>query len=288
MYGMTAYSFKENYYDNVYISTEIKTVNNRFLDINISMPFYLNDMEMRIRELIQKKLARGKVDVTVYLKLNENTRNVSVDLDLAGQYVESLQQLIDHYKIADSVKLFHLTRYDGIIQTENKRDYDKYWKHIQESLSVNLEDVLEVRKREGTATRKNLLDLIKSIEKNAKIIEKKVPKMEKEIFENLRVKMTELIGNQVDEVRLLNECATQVSRSCINEEVERLKTHTIHFNELLDAESDVGKKLDFICQEMHRETNTIGSKISLVELTENVITIKHNIEKIRELLRNIE
>jgi uncharacterized protein (TIGR00255 family) len=112
--------------------------------------------------------------------------------------------------------------------------------------------------------------------------------MEKEIFENLKNKMSELIGKQVDEVRLLNECASQVTRSCINEEVERLKTHTAHFRELLDADNDVGKKLDFICQEMHRETNTIGSKISLVELTENVITIKHNIEKIRELLRNIE
>jgi uncharacterized protein (TIGR00255 family) len=176
MYGMTAYSFKENYYDNVYISTEIKTVNNRFLDINISMPFYLNDMEMRIRELIQKQLSRGKVDVNVYIKLNENTKNVSVDLDLAGQYIESLQQLIDHYKIADTLKLFHLTRYDGIIQTENKRDFEKYWKDVKDSLEINIGEILKVRKREGDATRKNLLDLIKSIEKNAKIIEKKSSK----------------------------------------------------------------------------------------------------------------
>jgi uncharacterized protein (TIGR00255 family) len=288
MYGMTGYSFKESYYDEVYVSTEIKAVNHRFLEINISMPYYLNSMELQIRDLIQKKLSRGKIDVGISFKIKENNFDVEVDLKLAGKYIENLRKIIDEFKLKDEVKLFHLTRFDDIIQTAKKRDFSKYWEILQKSFEFNLEEIISMRTKEGNSTKINLINISKDIIKNVDTIEKKLPEMEKQIFENIKGKIIELIGDKVDETRLLNETALMVNRSCINEEVERLKMHCEHFLKITDEKEDVGKRLDFICQEMHREINTVGSKITLSELTENVISIKNDIEKLREQIRNIE
>ena len=130
--------------------------------------------------------------------------------------------------------------------------------------------------------------MIKEINKKVDLIAKNIPKMEKEIFINTKNKINTLIENRLDEVKLLNEVAFLISRSCINEEIKRLKSYIEQFLGIIEEKDDIGKRLDFICQEMHREINTIGSKITLVELTGNVISIKNDIEKIREQTRNIE
>lgn len=288
MNGMTGYSYKEYTYDDVYISTEIKTVNSRFLDMNVSLPYYLNSMELNVRNIIKQNISRGKVDANVYLKPNENMSNVSVDHKLAKKYVEGFRGLISEFNLKDDVRLFHLTKYDDIIHIEKKRDYSKYWKLISKSLMENINETNSMRRQEGKALEKDLTFLNKKIKNNLDIINKKVPKMEKDIHNTTLSKIKEFIGNNVDEIRLLNEVAILVNRSCINEEIKRLESHLKQFAIITKEKNDIGKRLDFICQEMHREINTIGSKVSLVELTGNVISIKNDIEKMREQIRNIE
>jgi len=285
---MTSYSFNEQYFDEGYISTEIKTVNHKYLEVNVSLPYYLQSMDIKIRELIQSKLKRGKIDVSVSLKLNEASHEVDVDLSLAGKYIEGLRKIVETYNLKDEVKLFHLTRFDDIIKLDKKRDYDRYFDKICESLLINLSNVNKMRYNEGEATKKNIINICNNICNNICSIEFHVPIMEKQIFDTIKSKVVELIGDKVDETRLLNEVALMVTRSCINEEIERLKMHSKEFLELCNESDDVGKRLDFICQEMNREINTIGSKVTLKELSNIVIAVKNDIEKLREQIRNIE
>ena len=288
MNGMTGYSYRELYHENAYIYTELKSLNSRYLDINLNLPNYLNSMDIKIRDLLKNKLNRGKIDAFVSIKLKENSNEISANLSLAEKYVENLQKIINHFNLKDDLRLFHLTKYDDILNIDKKRDYDKYWNIISKCLNENISEVLAMKKKEGDVIKKDLLLIIKRISKNAKVISKNVSKMEKEIFKNTKEKISELLKDNIDETRILNETAILISKSCINEEITRLESHIEHFNGILEEKEDVGKRLDFLCQEMHREVNTIGSKITLAELTGNVISIKNDIEKLREQIRNAE
>lgn len=288
MLGMTGYSFNEQYLDDLYLATELKTVNHRFLDINISIPFILNSVELKIRDFLQKRLSRGKIDVIIQFKFKENRNSITIDESAAKKYYEALKKVCVLLDIKEEVKLFHLTKFDDIFVIDKKRDYTEYWDVIEGSLLKNINDVVKMRQNEGEETKKDLLFIMSQIKKNLAVLTEQVPAMERTIFQNIKDKIVELIGDKVDEIRLLNEVSIMVSKSCINEEIERLKIHTDHFLSIIEESVDVGKRLDFICQEMHREINTIGSKITDANLTGNVISVKNYIEKIREQIRNIE
>jgi uncharacterized protein (TIGR00255 family) len=229
MNGMTGYSYKEFYDDDTYISTEIKTVNSRFLDININVPNYLNFMELGIKDLIKKKLSRGKIDVYVNLKITENLYDISANLELTKQYHKNLKAIIDELNLKDEVRLFHLTKYDDVIHVERKRDYSKYWQKVEESLNNNLKEIQQMRSNEGQSILKDLTLIFKNIQSHLEDIAKRVPDMEKEIFENVKDKVFELLNDKVDEVKLLNETAFLVSKSCINEEIVILERGWILF-----------------------------------------------------------
>ncbi|HOJ63880.1 MAG TPA: YicC family protein [Spirochaetota bacterium] len=288
MFGMTGYSFKELYVEKVYISTEIKSVNHRFLEINVILPYTLNSIEIKVRDFIQKRLKRGKIEVIINLKSKENNNNIEINESVTKQYCDLLRKLIIDYNLKDDVKLFHLTRFDDIFIVDKKRDYSNYWDIIEKSLEENINEIIEMKKNEGEATKKDIRNIINSIKNNLNIIGNNIEVMEKNIFENIKNKIIELIGDKFDETRIINEAAVMVTKSSINEEFERLKMYIEQFEKIMEEDNDVGKRIDFLCQEMHREINTIGSKISLPKLTENVILIKNDIEKIREQIRNIE
>src|SRR4030042_4678756 len=127
MLGMTGYSYNETSIDNVIISTEIKSVNSRYLDINVAIPPYLNFIDLKIRDMIKNKLNRGKIDINVFLKFNGNNYQINDNLDVAKQYIDNLTKIIKHFKLKDDVRLFHLTKYDDIISVDKKKDYGKYW-----------------------------------------------------------------------------------------------------------------------------------------------------------------
>ncbi len=288
MVGMTGYSFKESYYENIYISTEIKSVNHRFLEINVQIPPILNCIEIKVRELIQKKIKRGKIDISINIKNKENFDNIQINENTAKKYYELLKKLITDYNLKDEIKLFHLTRFEDIFIIDKKKDYSVYWDIIEKSLEENILEIIEMKKNEGETTKNDILTLISYIKDNLNIIGSEIKSMEQIIFNNIKNKVLELIGEKIEETRIINEAAIMVTRSSINEEFERLKMHIEHFEKILSEDNDVGKRIDFLCQEMHREINTIGSKITFAKLTENIISIKNNIEKIREHSRNIE
>lgn len=288
MLGMTGYSFKELYSDNLYISTEIKSVNHRFLEINVQIPYTLNSLEIKIRDFIQKNIKRGKIDISINFKTKENSETIQINESIAQRYYELLRKLLLDYNLKDDIKLFHLTRFDDIFIVDKKRDYSMYWDLIKDSLEKNIQEIMEMKINEGEVTKKNIINILENVKNDLNIIGEKIKEVEKSIFENIKNKMIELIGDKFDEARIINETAIMVTRSCINEEFERIKMHVEHLEKVLEDDNDVGKRVDFLCQEMHREINTIGSKITLPELTKNVISIKNYIEKIREQIRNIE
>lgn len=288
MTGMTGYAFRDFYVGDTYISTEIKTVNHRFLEVNVRLPGLLSSLELEIRNFINKHFVRGKVDVSVFIRVKELTSNIEPNVTIAKQYADSLRSLIESCGLNDEVKLSHLLHYDDVLNVENKRDFSSYLDVIKESLSENIKDVFVMKAKEGESTKKNILSILDEIRQSRDVIETYIPEMEKNIFDELHKKMNELIGEHVDQDRLLNEVGIMVSHSCVNEELERLKHHIEHFCNICEESSDIGKRLDFLCQEMHREINTLGSKVSLSKITDSVIIIKNAIEKIREQIRNIE
>ena len=285
---MTGYAFRDFYVGDTYISTEIKTVNHRFLEVNVRLPGLLSSLELEIRNFINKHFVRGKVDVSVFIRVKELTSKIEPNVTIAKQYADSLRSLIEGCGLNDEVKLSHLLHYDDVLNVENKRDFSSYLDVIKESLSENIKDVFVMKAKEGESTKKNILCILDEIRQSRDVIETYIPEMEKNIFDELHKKMNELIGEHVDQDRLLNEVGIMVSHSCVNEELERLKLHIEHFYNICEESSDIGKRLDFLCQEMHREINTLGSKISLSKITDSVIIIKNAIEKIREQIRNIE
>ena len=285
---MTGYAFRDFYVGDTYISTEIKTVNHRFLEVNVRLPGLLSSLELEIRNFINKHFVRGKVDVSVFIRVKELTSKIEPNVTIAKQYADSLRSLIEGCGLNDEVKLSHLLHYDDVLNVENKRDFSSYLDVIKESLSENIKDVFVMKAKEGESTKKNILCILDEIRQSRDVIETYIPEMEKNIFDELHKKMNELIGEHVDQDRLLNEVGIMVSHSCVNEELERLKHHIEHFYNICEESSDIGKRLDFLCQEMHREINTLGSKISLSKITDSVIIIKNAIEKIREQIRNIE
>ena len=288
MTGMTGYAFRDFYVGDTYISTEIKTVNHRFLEVNVRLPGLLSSLELEIRNFINKHFVRGKVDVSVFIRVKELTSKIEPNVTIAKQYADSLRSLIEGCGLNDEVKLSHLLHYDDVLNVENKRDFSSYLDVIKESLSENIKDVFVMKAKEGESTKKNILCILDEIRQSRDVIETYIPEMEKNIFDELHKKMNELIGEHVDQDRLLNEVGIMVSHSCVNEELERLKHHIEHFYNICEESSDIGKRLDFLCQEMHREINTLGSTISLSKITDSVIIIKNAIEKIREQIRNIE
>ena len=285
---MTGYAFRDFYVGDTYISTEIKTVNHRFLEVNVRLPGLLSSLELEIRNFINKHFVRGKVDVSVFIRVKELTSKIEPNVTIAKQYADSLRSLIEGCGLNDEVKLSHLLHYDDVLNVENKRDFSSYLDVIKESLSENIKDVFVMKAKEGESTKKNILCILDEIRQSRDVIETYIPEMEKNIFDELHKKMNELIGEHVDQDRLLNEVGIMVSHSCVNEELERLKLHIEHFYNICEESSDIGKRLDFLCQEMHREINTLGSKISLSKITDSVIIIKNAIEKIREQIRTIE
>lgn len=288
MTGMTGYAFRDFYAGDTYISTEIKTVNHRFLEVNVRLPSLLSSMELEIRNFVNQHFVRGKIDISIFIKVKDLASKIEPNVAIAKQYADSLRTIIDGCGLNDELKLSHLLHYDDVLIIENKRDFSSYLDLIKESLLENIKDVFVMKEKEGVATKKNILDILDGICKNRDNVEAYIPKMEKSIFDELQKKMNELIGEHVDQDRLLNEVGIMVSHSCVNEELERLKHHIEHFRSICEDSADVGKRLDFLCQEMHREINTLGSKVSLPEITDCVIAMKNAVEKIREQIRNIE
>ncbi len=273
-------------------SVEIKTVNHRYNDIIVKMPKYLLFLEEKVKKLIKEYLNRGRVEVYINLEyLTDSNIEVNVNIPLALAYKRELENLINQLEIGDDISLNHLLTLPEVIKTERKDvDEDVVWGCLSQALEIALENVVNMRKKEGIELKKDIEIQLRKLENLIDKIEKRAPQVVMEYKEKLKERISELMDEDtdLDEERLNFEVVLFADKSDINEEVVRFKSHIKQFYMSLEQDEAVGRKLDFLIQEMNREVNTIGSKANDLEIINDVMDIKAQLEKIREQVQNIE
>lgn len=288
MISMTGFGYCERETEKYSAAVEIKSYNNRYLDLQVNLPPFLSPLEPRIREFMNRRVNRGRVEV--YLRFRELEEELTIRLDkgVAREYAQVLRSLISETGIEEELKLDHLLRMEGILKSSRSRDVDLYWQTVEPLMEEAVEAFIAVRRREGEETQRDILEQIGTIE--AALAEISATESELEAFftETVRNRFNEVLGDQVDENRVLTEIAALMVKYTIHEELVRLKGHLASFREILHSDSGAGKKLDFLAQEIHREINTIGSKSVQYNISNGVVQMKDALENIREQLRNVE
>jgi uncharacterized protein (TIGR00255 family) len=288
MKSMTGFAYREHRDERHQITITMKSYNNRFLDILVYLPAFLNPLEQKIREFLSKRISRGRVEL--YLKAVELNQAAEIAIDPAyvGSYMQALRQLAEAAGIREQIRLSHLMRIEGMLKAEHSLDLDAYWLDLEPVLESVFQDFDELRQAEGEATGRDILELLGRIEADIAKIEALSPRLEEKIKNDLRSRFEDLLSNGVDENRILAETAVLLMKSDVHEELVRSRSHLQNFRKTLEESEPMGKKLDFICQELNREFNTIGAKNLLVEVDGAIVALKDYVEKIREQLRNVE
>jgi uncharacterized protein (TIGR00255 family) len=285
---MTGFAYREHRDKKHKITITMKSYNNRFLDILIYLPPFLNPLEQKIREFLSKRILRGRVEL--YVKAVELGRatEIAVDPYYVESYVQALRRLAEAAGIREEIRLSHLLRIEGMLKPEQSLDMDEYWPDFEPVLDSVFEEFDKLRQREGKATEKDIIGLLEGIETEISGLEAVAPQLEEKIKNDLRSRFEELLANRIDENRILAETAVLLMKSDIHEELVRVRSHLESFKKILQERGSLGKKLDFICQELNREFNTIGAKNLLSEVDRSIVVLKDTLEKIREQLRNVE
>ena len=276
------------------ITVELKSVNHKYQKIHLHMPEQLSALEARIDKLLKTALSRGRINYNLKLESqNQKGLKVQVNKDLAAEYVESLQKLQVELGLTEqklSVQLLAELP-DVLAVKEVARDVEELWPQVEQATEEALAELLAMREREGKELLTDFLYRLEQIENLVAKIEVRVPEIVTEYQLKLKERIAELVADQeVDDDRLAIEAALIADKSDVDEELTRLKSHVQQFEETLQLEIDepVGRKLDFIAQEMHREVNTIGSKVSDSQVASYVVELKSEVDKIREQLQNVE
>lgn len=272
-------------------NVEIKSVNNRYLDIFIRLPRGINTLEDRIRKYVATKVYRGKIDVYINQeKFGEDDVAVNVDENIAAAYYNALKTLKERFGLNEEITLSQLTNYPDVISMEKKEeDIEVIWDILVKALDQAIELFLEMRSNEGTKLGKDIKERCQLIKTKVEEIENRSSGVVDEFREKIKVRITEYLKEiEIDEARLLNEVAFFADKSSITEEIVRLKSHISQLENTLSDRDTIGRKLDFLIQEMNREINTIGSKANDLYITNIVVDVKSELEKIREQVQNIE
>lgn len=288
MNSMTGYGFKESVVENTQISVEMKSVNNRFLDLNINLPTFLNPIESKLRKLVSEKIVRGKVDLTVRVKDMNSTAKVSADTQAAKMYVDAISKIAKELGRNQEIPLSLIINQDGVLNITHEYDAESYWKKIEPIFNEVFNQFIEDRKREGENLKKDLLSKLDVLDECAKFFKEWQPKMEEKFKEQITTKFKDLLGDHIDENRIMSEVAAMLVKYTINEEIVRLHSHLEVLRREFIENPIPGKRIDFICQEANREINTIGSKNQFTEVGAMVINAKDALENIREQSKNVE
>ena len=288
MKSMTGYGYSEYQDDKIHITVEVKSYNNRYLDIIINQPAFLNQLEPELRKFIGDRAERGRVELYVRVRELEEDLVVHLDRKAAEAYSETLRELSEAAGIEGGLELSHLLAVEGILKTEKKRDIDIYRQKLMPLLEACLLQWEDSRVNEGRAAEEDIRGSLAVITGALELFMQKASDIESAVKTNIRTKFMDVLGDQIDEQRVLAETAVLLVKYSINEEIVRLKGHLDSFLAEVESGAAVGKKLDFICQEINREVNTIGSKSFMLEVNQKVIEVKDSLENIREQLRNVE
>ena len=288
MTSMTGYGYNEMNYETAIVSVEIKSVNSRFLDLNINLPPFLNLIESYFRNKISQNITRGKVDVFIRVKELESDAQIYADTKMAKSYYDAIKEVaIATGYDEKSIPLSLILEQNGVLNSNKSYDVEKYQSMIDPIFDNALNQFVKDANREGENLLVDLKSKLLELETCADFFKKWQPKMENVFKEIITAKFNDLLKDNVDENRIMTEVAAMLVKYTINEEIVRLQSHIKAMKDELDNNPYPGKKIDFICQEMNREINTIGSKNQFAEVGAMVIKAKDSLENIREQSKNI-
>lgn len=289
--SMTGYGRSEQIIDGRDILFEIKSVNHRFFEFSARVPRVYGYLEEKIKSYLQQKISRGKVDVGVTILTLEGTNaEVEINHDLTRSYVEALRELTDKFDLKDDLSLSSISRFSDIFTVRKSvEDENVIWDCVRQVADEAVAAFLAMRETEGQRLKGDILGRLDYIETQVCRVEERSPETVKEYYNRLYQKMIEVLGdNRFDEQRIITEAAIFADKVAVNEETVRLHSHLDQFREILNAGGPMGRKLDFLVQEVNREVNTIGSKAQDTDIARIVVDVKAEIEKIREQIQNIE
>lgn len=273
------------------ITVEMKSVNHRYLDVNIKMPKKLNFFETAIRNELKNYIQRGKIDIFItYEDYTESNICVKYNKELATEYMEYLKQMAEDFSLDNDVRVSALSRYPEVLSMEEQTiDEEQLWQLLERALKGAAQGFVETRIQEGEHLKNDLLDKLNGMLTHVDFISERSPQIIAEYRQKLREKVCDLLEDtKIDENRLLTEVTIFADRVCVDEELVRLRSHIEATRQTLIQGGSIGRKLDFIAQEMNREANTILSKTSDLEISNRGIELKTEIEKVREQIQNIE
>ena len=287
--SMTGYGRGKYENENREYTVEIKSVNNRYSDISIKLPRNISYLEEKIKKEISSKVSRGKIDVFITFYNNSTKgKNIKFNNELVKMYVIELKQLALENNIKDEIQITDISKFPDVLTIENTEDEELIWNELQIPLKEALNNFIEMRTIEGQKIHDDLLMRINDIQEKVNTISQNSTRLIKDYIVKLENRIKELLNTEnIDENRLAMETVIYVDKCSVEEEITRLNSHIFQFKNLIE-ENVVGKKIDFLIQEMNRETNTIGSKSSSTDITNMVIEMKTQIEDIREQIQNIE
>jgi uncharacterized protein (TIGR00255 family) len=287
--SMTGFGYCEYSENGITFTIEIKTVNHRYFDIFLRMPKQISSFEDRVRSIISGRIQRGKVDVYITCdNKSEDASQVVLDERLAKAYSNALKTLANNLGLEDDVSVSILARFPDILKVENKEDDDRMGGILEKAVEKAVSSLIEMREKEGQRLKESMVLILETVKSYLNKVRERAPLIVKEHKEKLEVRLEELAGMSVDPARLAVEVAIFADRCSIDEEIVRLGSHIDQMEDMLEQGSPVGKKLDFLIQEMNREVNTIGSKAGDLDITRYVVELKNEIEKLREQVQNIE
>lgn len=288
--SMTGYGKANLIKDTRTYTVEIKSVNHRYLDISIKMPKSLNYLEEEIKKEISKKVKRGKIDVFINFEDSKiDAKEIKINKEIAKIYIKELKELAQEENITDDISITKIAMFPDVLTMQNIQEDENIKPELIETIDIAVKQLINMRKTEGKKISQDLLSRIELINKKNKeissistgLIDEYVVKLEKRIKELLK-------EQEIDKTRIAQEVVIYADKCSIEEEITRLESHIMQFKQFLNSDEAIGKKIDFLIQEMNRETNTIGSKANSLEITNGVISIKTELENIREQIQNIE
>lgn len=273
------------------ITVEIRSVNHRYYEFSSRLPRSLNYVEERLKSLLQGRISRGKVEVSVLLNNVEAAdEKITINRDVVREYIEALRSVKGEFGLTDDLALSNVLRIpDAFTVVKTETDEEQLWEDIKSTAEEALEHFISMRENEGDRMKQDVLSRLAKIEEWVGVVETRSPQVVEDYRKRLYDKMCEVLStSNIDENRILLEAGIFSEKTAVDEETVRLRSHIAQFRSMLESVEPVGRKLDFLVQEMNRETNTIGSKVQDIEVTRIVVDQKSEIEKIREQIQNIE
>lgn len=289
--SMTGYGKSEQTIDSLNVTVEIKSVNHRYFEFSARVPREYGFLEEKLKKYCNSLITRGKVECYVSVEdLEEREMEVNVNKTLAAGYVKALKELSERFGLKDDISAVTLSRYPDVITLHKASEAEeRIWNAVKTVAETAVSKFIEMRETEGSKLRGDILSRADYIIECVEFIEGRSPETVREYNEKLKQRMKELLGDaSVDEQRLLNEAAIYADKIAVDEETVRLRSHISQLREFMNSNEAIGRKLDFLVQEINREANTIGSKAQDVDIAKKVIAIKAEVEKIREQVQNIE